>query len=111
MALGVDLSVVNRRFNGGGNITLRAISDSCTAMSREPLSNFVPPRVPVADDETSHTSKDTETQSRKSVIAPIIQNPSGRKITNVATLLSKGLLISANDRIPGAPLINSLVAA
>ena len=41
--LGIDLSVVSRRLNGIGNITLRTISDTYTAMGREPLSNFAPP--------------------------------------------------------------------
>lgn len=39
--LNVDPSVVSRRLSGGGNITLRTISDLYTAMGREPLSNFV----------------------------------------------------------------------
>ena len=41
--LNVDPSVVSRRINGSGNITLRTISDLYTAMGREPLSNFEPP--------------------------------------------------------------------
>jgi transcriptional regulator with XRE-family HTH domain len=41
--LDVDQSVVSRRIHGGGNITLRTISDLYTAMGREPLANFRPP--------------------------------------------------------------------
>jgi transcriptional regulator with XRE-family HTH domain len=52
-ALGVDLSVVSRRLNGIGNITLRTISDTYTAMNREPLSNFVPPRNAVEENDAS----------------------------------------------------------
>jgi hypothetical protein len=47
--LDVDLSVVSRRLNGAGNVTLRTISDTYTAMDREPLSNFLPPRPPVTE--------------------------------------------------------------
>lgn len=41
--LGVDESLVSRRLNGPGNITLRTLSDLYVAMGREPLSNFVVP--------------------------------------------------------------------
>jgi hypothetical protein len=44
--LSIDLSVVSRRLNGIGNVTLRSISDTYTAMNREPLSNFIPPGAP-----------------------------------------------------------------
>jgi len=46
--LAVDPSVVSRRLNGTGNITLRTISDLFTGMGREPLSNFeTPPKMHV----------------------------------------------------------------
>lgn len=38
--LETDPSVVSRRLNGAGNVTLRTICDLYTAMGREPLSNF-----------------------------------------------------------------------
>lgn len=41
--LKTDPSVVSRRLNGSGNVTLRTICDLYTAMGREPLSNFEVP--------------------------------------------------------------------
>ena len=38
--LKVDKSVVSRRLNGSGNVTLRTVCDLYTAMDREPFSNF-----------------------------------------------------------------------
>jgi transcriptional regulator with XRE-family HTH domain len=107
-ALGIDLSVVSRRLNGGGNITLRTISDTYTAMDREPLSNFVPPRAPIQEDEERHTSKETETRLEKSVIKPNYQNPSEQEINNVATLFSRGQLIMPANTTP--PCITRAVA-
>jgi hypothetical protein len=63
--LNVDLSVVSRRLNGAGNITLRSVSDMYTAMGREPLSNFSPPSASVdreiASDQISSPSQSVVT--------------------------------------------------
>jgi transcriptional regulator with XRE-family HTH domain len=103
-ALGVDLSVVSRRLNGIGNITLRTISDTYTAMNREPLSNFVPPRAAIEenDDSNQHltdwpakvmpTPKETETQSGESVAMSVSPKPFivENRITNVETMYPCG---------------------
>ena len=63
VVIGIDLSVVSRRLNGIGNITLKTISDTYTAMNREPLSNFVPPRAPI--EENNEQAQTTEPNLNK----------------------------------------------
>jgi|SRR5580658_1432315 transcriptional regulator with XRE-family HTH domain len=103
-ALGVDLSVVSRRLNGIGNITLRTISDTYTAMDREPLSNFVAPRAPVEEDDNSDHHPvimreravpfKIEPQTQRGESVKISDPPKPfmveDKITNVETLHSSG---------------------
>jgi hypothetical protein len=50
--LGVNESVISRRLNGPGNITLRTLCDLFTAMGRDPLANFLVPEVKIVEANT-----------------------------------------------------------
>jgi transcriptional regulator with XRE-family HTH domain len=54
--LKLDPSIVSRRINGSGNLTLRSISDLFVAMNRDPLANFEPLEVPSAQKMVSVNS-------------------------------------------------------
>jgi hypothetical protein len=75
--LSIDQSVVSRRLNGGGNVTLRSISDFYTAMGREPLENFRPLQ-----------------RARRSIAAASTTNPQNTVIDIRRPVRQQGTIIS-----------------